>query len=62
MISNSVPSITTLKCYVCNSVNDADCANPNTLSAFEKLCTESVDPHCRTISQSGNLNTERLGI
>ncbi|CAF1680348.1 unnamed protein product [Rotaria magnacalcarata] len=51
-----IPSITTLKCYVCNSNDDPRCLNTNAedLKVFGQECGISVDPYCRTITQTVN--------
>ncbi|CAF1119739.1 unnamed protein product [Rotaria sp. Silwood1] len=49
-----IPSITSLRCYVCNSNDNPQCTNGTQLSTFEQECKETIEPHCRTISQTIN--------
>ncbi|CAF3328762.1 unnamed protein product [Rotaria socialis] len=51
-----IPSITTLKCYICNSNEDPKCTSTNAddLAAFARDCTVPVEPYCRTITQTVN--------
>ncbi|CAF1025193.1 unnamed protein product [Rotaria sordida] len=49
-----IPSITTLKCFVCNSNEHPTCANAGELNIFQKECNVTVEPHCRTITQTVN--------
>lgn len=52
-----VPTITTLKCYVCNENESPSCADESALAKFVSECKETVDPHCRKISQTVNEKT-----
>ncbi|CAF2605280.1 unnamed protein product [Rotaria sp. Silwood2] len=49
-----IPSITTLQCYVCNSNDNPECTDVSNLASFAKTCNETIDPYCRTISQTIN--------
>jgi hypothetical protein len=42
-----------LKCYVCNSNLDGNCASSGSLTAFAVTCNQSVNPYCRKIAQTG---------
>ncbi len=53
-ISNLVPSITTLDCYVCNSNENSNCANAGSLDKFKERCPSTPDSYCRKIVQTGN--------
>ena len=56
-LSILVPTITTLKCYVCNENESPSCADESALTKFATECKETVDPHCRKISQIVNDKT-----
>lgn len=53
----SVPSIGSLQCYVCNSNEDASCAEGHDLNKFVQTCKETVQPYCRKIDQTGTRNS-----
>ena len=50
----SGPTITTLKCYVCNENENAACADETALAKFATECQEKNEPYCRKISQTVN--------
>jgi hypothetical protein len=52
LINLLVPSITSLKCYVCNSLENLNCEKETTLQeSFKQQCTQTVEPYCRKIDQ-----------
>lgn len=50
---HSVPSVGSLQCYVCNSNEDAGCADGDDLKRFVQTCKETAQPYCRKIDQTG---------
>ncbi len=54
LIDHLVPSITTLKCYVCNSNENSKCSAGETLEEFKIQCPSVTDPYCRKIVQTSN--------
>jgi len=52
-INHLVPSITTLNCYVCNSIENINCKEGN-LEPFKQSCPQTNEPYCRKIEQISN--------
>jgi hypothetical protein len=62
-INHIVPSITTLKCYVCNSLENEKCANEgNLVESFKQTCPQTTEPYCRKIDQTSNNENDKKNI
>lgn len=48
-----VPSVISLKCYVCNSNEHKLCGSESNLNSFIQTCKQKVEPFCRKIEQTG---------